>query len=310
MKIGFLGLGKMGQRMVEKLILDRHEVIAWNRTFEIAEKFQKELKVKNYELKIARTIENLIESINTSPRIIWLMLPAGETTKSILNELTPFLKAGDIIINGANENPKNSQMLNDQLQRLNIKYLGIGVSGGVNGLENGFSLMAGGDKEAYEIVTPILKSLSKPNAAFDYFGESGAGHFIKMVHNGIEYGMMQSIAEGLAVVEKSEYKFDLAKIAKLWQKGTIISSFLIDLIAQQLQKDKTLGKFEGPVSESGEAKWTIKQAHEERIDIAVIEQSLNYRLETQKDTTKQKNFTTRVLNALRFAFGGHQVKLH
>lgn len=307
LKIGFLGLGKMGQRIVSKLVLDGHEVVAWNRSHDVAEDFGKDFGQTG--ITIAKTIAELVLKLEP-PKIFWLMLPAGEPTQFVIDSLKKYLKSGDIVIDGGNAFFRDSEKRSEELKDLGVKFLGIGVSGGVKGAENGFSLMAGGEKSAWQIIKPILKTLSLPFGSFDYFGEGGAGHFIKMVHNGIEYGMMQSIAEGFEVLEKSKYKFNFFKIAKVWQKGAIISSFLIDLIADQLEKDSNLSDFVGKVSENGEAEWTINEAKLENVEVSVIKKSLEFRLRSQKEKSLEKSFTARVLNALRFAFGGHKIKKH
>lgn len=293
MKIGFIGLGKMGTRITEKLLKEGHEIVAWNRTPK--------------ELKTATTIQELVENLE-KPRVIWSMLPAGSATQTILNEVGQFVGEGDIVIDGGNAHYQDSEKRFQEFKKKGIKFLGIGVSGGLRAGKNGYPLMVGGDKSAYEYLTPILDSLSKPHGGHEYFGEGGAGHFVKMVHNGIEYGMMQAIGEGFGVLEKAEYSFDLFKVAKLWQKGTIISGFLIDRATDVLSKDQKLSEIEGIIEESGEAKWTVEEAKRLNVPIENIEQSLEFRKKSQTDESVQKSFAAKLVAALRKEFGGHEVK--
>ncbi len=315
MKIGFLGLGRMGSRMVKKLLADGHEVIVWNRSQGAVETFMNEIKATDSgrvrpslaRTSCAKTIQETLESLS-SPKVLWLMLPAGKPTDDVLTEISKYVVKDDIIIDGGNAYYKDTEKRYKKFEKNGIRFLGIGVSGGIKAAENGFPLMVGGDRSAYEFVQPILKTLSKPHGGYDYFGIGGAGHFVKMVHNGIEYGMMQAIGEGFGIMESSKYEFDLQKVAKIWQKGTIISSFLIDCAADALQKDPQLTDFTGPIGENGEATWTIEEAEKEKIAIPVIRDALQYRLDSQKSKKLQKSFVARMVSALRFAFGGHAVK--
>lgn len=324
MKIGFIGLGKMGLRMTSKLLQEGHEIIVWNRSQQAVD----ELRIRNQEswkgkkmhnskfmihdsmagkLEVAKTIEMLIRKLK-SPRIVWLMLPAGEATEAMLLEVSKFVEKDDIVIDGGNSNFKDTQRRYEELRTKNIKFLGIGVSGGVIAFQNGYPLMAGGDKSGYDYIVPILDSLSKPNGGHEYFGVGGAGHFVKMIHNGIEYGIMQSLGEGFEVLQKAQYKFDLLKVAKLYQKDTLISGFMLDRTVEALQNDPKLANIVGVITESGEAKWTVEQAKEEKVDVEIIERSLEYRRRSQIDKRIQKSFTAKLVAALRNAFGGHPVK--
>ncbi|OGH25100.1 MAG: 6-phosphogluconate dehydrogenase (decarboxylating) [Candidatus Levybacteria bacterium RIFCSPLOWO2_01_FULL_39_24] len=294
MTLGFIGLGKMGLRMVIKLQKEGHEVVVWNRS--------------EHELKTAATIEKLVKSLK-SPRIIWSMVPAGEATQNVLDEVSKFVSKGDIVIDGGNSNFKDTEKRFKDFKNKGIRYLGIGVSGGVIAFENGYPLMVGGDKSAYEFIKPILDSLAKPQGGHEYFGTGGAGHFVKMVHNGIEYGIMQSLGEGFEVLQKAEYNFDLVKVAKLWQKGTLVSGFMLDRAKEALENDPKLADIVGIIAESGEAGWTIEQAKEEGVDVEIIERSLEYRRRSQTNPKIQKSFTAKLIAALRNAFGGHPIRL-
>lgn len=293
MKIGFVGLGKMGARMVQKLLSEGHEVIAWNRS--------------DHELKNVETVEKLVKSLK-SPRIIWSMLPAGEATEEILKEISRLVQSGDIIIDGGNAHFKDTERRFRDFKNKEIRYLGIGVSGGIIAAREGYPMMAGGDKSAYEFIKPILDSLAKPNGGHEYFGTGGAGHFVKMVHNGMEYGIMQSLGEGFGVLKKSPYNLDLLKIAKLYQKGTLVSGFMLDRAVEVLSNPSILSSIEGKIAESGEAKWTVEQAKESGVDVEIIERSLEFRRRSQTDSAVQNSFTAKLIAALRNAFGGHEVK--
>ncbi len=293
MKIGFIGLGKMGARMVQKLQKENHEVVAWNRS--------------NHELKNVESVKKLIKGLET-PRVIWSMLPAGSATGEILKEISKLVGAGDIVIDGGNSNFQDTERRFEEFEKKKIKFLGIGVSGGVIAATEGYPMMVGGDKSAYEFIKPILDSLAKPHGGHEYFGLGGAGHFVKMIHNGIEYGIMQSLGEGFGVLEKSPYNLDLLKVAELYQKGTLVSGFMLDRAVEVFEKDKTLKNIEGIIAESGEAKWTVEQAKEEGVDAEIIERSLEFRRRSQTDSAAQNSFSAKLIAALRNAFGGHEVK--
>ncbi len=305
MKLGFIGLGKMGARMVIKLQKEGHEVAAWNRSSAPAQELK--LKVKSEKLKVAETIEELVKSLEV-PRIVWSMLPAGPATQEILTEISKFVKAGDIVIDGGNSNFKDTERRFEEFKNKKIKFLGIGVSGGIIAATEGYPMMIGGDRSAYEYIVPVLNSLSKPNGGHEYFGIGGAGHFVKMVHNGMEYGIMQSLGEGFGVLEKSSYNFDLLKVISLYQKGTLVSGFMLDRAKEALEKDPKLKNIVGIIEESGEAKWTVDTAKEEKVDVEIIERSLEFRKRSKTDEKIQKSFSGRMVAALRNAFGGHEIR--
>jgi len=307
MKIGFIGLGKMGTRIVEKLLADGHEVVAWNRTSEVGEEFRVQNSEFKNELTIAQSIQELISDLPT-PKIIWVMLPAGDATDDALIEVVKYIKKGDIVIDGANSFYKDTQRRYEELSSRGIRFLGIGVSGGIKAGETGYPLMAGGDRSAYEEILPLLETLIKPGGSHEYFGEGGAGHFVKMVHNGIEYGMMQAIGEGFGVLEKAPYTLDLKKVSELWQKNTIITSFLMECAKDALDKDVHLSKIDGVIDATGEAEWTVSQANEEGVFAENIEQSLDFRRRSKTDSKVSSSFAARMVAALRHEFGGHKVK--
>ena len=308
MKLGYVGIGKMGSRMVKKLLRDGHEVVVWNRSQEpVKELVQSAVEAGLKGLSIAKSLEEVVSQLE-SPRIIWSMLPAGIPTETVFQTFMSLLSPEDIFVDGGNAYFRDTEKRFIAAQEKYMRFLGIGVSGGIKAAENGFPLMGGGDKSAFEYIQPILKTLSLPNGCYNYFGLGGSGHFVKMVHNGVEYGMMQAIGEGFGVLEKSEYHLDLLKIAQNWQHGTIVSSFLIDRAAEMLEKDATLATFSGPIGENGEAKWTIEEAGKNGVHVPVMKDSLQYRLDSQNDNKIQNSFVAKMVSALRFAFGGHEVK--
>jgi len=310
MKLGFIGLGKMGTRMAEKLLKEGHSVVAWNRSKDVMEQFHALMKDQHIDTKLALSfsVSSLVEGLS-QPRIIWSMLPAGEPTNMIMKEVFEFVEAGDIVIDGGNAHFKDTEKRYEEFKAKNVRFLGIGVSGGIVAAQNGYPLMVGGDKSAYEEVKPLLDSLSKPNGGHEYFGIGGAGHFVKMIHNGIEYGIMQSLAEGFDVMANAPYKLDLLKAAKGFQKGSLVSGFMLDRVVEVLEDDPKLEKIDGVIgSATGETVWTIEQAKEEGVPVEIIERSLEYRKRSQTDPTIQNSVTAKLVSGMRNAFGGHSIK--
>lgn len=305
MKLGFIGLGKMGSRMSSKLILEGHDTIVWNRSPEPVESLKQEVS-NSPHISVSSSVEELIKNLE-SPKIVWSMLPSGDVTENTMQEIGKFVSAGDIVIDGANSHFTDTQRRFEMFKAKGIKFLGIGVSGGIIAVKEGYPLMVGGDKSAYDYIKPLLDCLAKPNGGHEYFGTGGAGHFVKMVHNGIEYGMMQAIGEGFGVLDKSSYNLDLLSVAKLWQKGTIISSFLIDRAKDALEKDPKLTDIEGIIAATGEAEWTIQEGEKENVPVPVIKESLEFRKKSQTDTPTQNSFAAKMVAALRHEFGGHKV---
>lgn len=309
MKLGFIGLGKMGNRMVSKLLEEGHEVVVWNRTSEKIDLLQKEVSDLAKNVTAADSVGSLVKKLE-KPRVVWSMLPAGEVTQEILGEISKYVEAGDIVIDGGNSKYSDTQKWYEVFKKRNIKFLGIGVSGGVIARTSGYPMMAGGDRSAYEEIKPVLDSLAKPGGGHEYFGEGGAGHFVKMVHNAIEYGYMQSIGEGFGVMEKSPYDLDLLSVAKLYQKGTLISGFMMERTIEALTADPQMEKVAGVIgSASGEAVWTVDFAKENNLPIEIIERSLEIRRESETDLRIQKSYFARMVGSLRVAFGGHPVKI-
>lgn len=309
MQLGFLGFGKMGSRMVQKLLEEGHEVVGWNRSPERIADFTVEIAQREYSksFTIASSIQDLMSQL-TLPRAIWLMLPAGDPTEHAFTEIATFAEPADIIVDGGNAHFSDTERRSKELLAKGIGFLGIGVSGGILAPQNGYPLMVGGDASAYKTITPILDSLARPSGGHQYFGTGGAGHFVKMAHNGIEYGMMQAIGEGFGVMEKSPYKLDLVEVAKLWQRGTIVSGFLVDRAKDALVKDPHLNNIDGVIAASGEGEWTVEEAKKENVPIENIEQSLSFRKRSQTEEPIRNSFAAKMVAALRHEFGGHSLR--
>ena len=298
MQIGMIGLGRMGMNMVKRLLLDGHEVVAYNRTPEKTEEIVREGATGCFSLV------ELVEKL-TQTRAVWLMLPAGKPVDDHLQQLRELLDPHDLIIDGGNSYYKDDIRRGDFLAEKQIKLVDVGVSGGIWGLEVGYCLMAGGDRQVYNYLEPIFKTLA-PQEGYLYCGPTGAGHFVKMVHNGIEYGMMQAYGEGFAILDGSPYGefLNYAQVAHLWNQGSVIRSWLLELLEAAFGKDERLTKIRGYVEDSGEGRWTVLQAVESGVAAPVIALSLFRRFSSRE----KDSFEDRVLAALRREFGGHPVK--
>ena len=298
MQIGMIGLGRMGMNMGKRLLQGGHEVVAYNRTPEKTEEIVKEGATGSFSL--AELVENL-----TEPRAVWLMLPEGKPVDDHLEKLKELLDPDDIVIDGGNTYYKDDIRRGDSLAEKQINFVDVGVSGGVWGLEVGYCLMAGGDRQVYNYLEPIFKTLA-PQEGYLYCGPTGAGHFVKMVHNGIEYGMMQAYGEGFAILDGSPYGefLNYAQVAHLWNQGSVIRSWLLELLEAAFGKDERLTKIRGYVEDSGEGRWTVLQAVESGVAAPVIALSLFRRFSSRE----KDSFEDRVLAALRREFGGHPVK--
>jgi 6-phosphogluconate dehydrogenase len=297
MQLGFVGLGRMGGNMVHRLARGGHDVIAFNRSPGPVQE-----AVRNGATG-ASSLEDLVQKV-AQPRNIWLMLPAGGVTDEYLNQLMDFCAPGDLFVDGANSKWKDTRVRAERARGRGFEFVDCGTSGGIWGLTEGYSIMAGGSPEAFARVEPAVKTLA-PDGGYGLVGPSGAGHFTKMVHNGIEYGMMQAYAEGFQVLEKSEYPLDLGQIARIWQHGSVVRSWLLDLAVDAFAKDLKLESLEGWVDDSGEGRWTIEAAIEENVAAPVITMSLFSRLYSRD----KNSFSWRVLAALRNEFGGHAVRV-
>jgi 6-phosphogluconate dehydrogenase len=296
MKIGFIGLGKMGLNMVHRLLLNNHEIVVFDRSKE---------PIKEAEELGAVAVDSVEEIIKKlgGRRVIWIMVPSGKPVGETIEALLPNLNKDDIIIDGGNSYYKDSQSRAKLCSDKGVHYLDCGTSGGVWGLKEGYCLMYGGNKDAASYCEPIFKTLA-PEHGYLYCGESGSGHFVKMVHNGIEYGMMQAYAEGFEILEKSKLNIDLKAVSKVWQFGSVVRSWLLELAHLALTDDPKLEKIKGFVQDSGEGRWTVQEAIDLDVPAHIITSSLFNRFQSRQD----ESFAMKMLAALRNEFGGHAVK--
>ena len=300
MKLAMLGLGRMGGNMARRLLRAGHAVVGYNRTQAVAEEIQKEDGLIPVD-SIQAAVEQLV-----SPRVVWLMLPAGEVTGQTLQELQGLLSKGDIIVEGGNSNFNDTMRRAASLASAGIHLVDAGVSGGVWGLAEGYSLMLGGDKQVVAGLRPIFESLAPaPDKGWGWVGPHGSGHYVKMVHNGIEYGMMQALAEGFEILQsRQDFDLDLHKIARIWQHGSVVRSWLLDLAERALEADPQLKDVSDWVEDSGEGRWTVFEAINQEVPAPVITLSLLQRLASRQE----HSFAGKLLAALRNQFGGHAIK--
>jgi 6-phosphogluconate dehydrogenase len=296
MQLGMIGLGRMGGNMARRLLQGGHQVVAHNRSPQPVQELEKLGATAAYSLK------ELVEKL-TPPRSVWVMVPAGKPTAEMVTALAALFTAGDTIIEGGNSHYQEDAARAAELKQKNIHYLDAGTSGGIWGLKVGYCLMVGGEREVFERHEPLFRTLA-PENGYGYMGSHGAGHYVKMIHNGIEYGMMQAYAEGFELLYKSDFKLDLPAIAQLWMQGSVVRSWLLELAASALEKDPQLAQIEGYVEDSGEGRWTILDALEKDVPAPVITQSLFTRFRSRQE----ESFGEKLLAALRNEFGGHAVK--
>jgi len=298
MKIAITGLGRMGGQIAKKLAENGHEVVANNRHPEPIDEAVKYGATGAYD-KTA-----VVDAFDGKPVVLWIMLPA-EVIESELDVWLTMLPKGSIIIDGGNSDYRGDKARSVKAAAAGCTMLDIGTSGGVWGIINGFSMMCGGDQESYKTIVPVLETLSVPRGGHQYFGEAGSGHYVKMVHNAIEYGMMESLAEGYRMLHEGPFKnLDLAKAGDIWQQSSVVTSWLNDLTRQALHENPTLDGVAGVVAESGEARWTLETADELGIPLPSIQASFDVRLESQKGKV---TFATKLLAAMRNKFGGHDI---
>ncbi|MFE0621231.1 phosphogluconate dehydrogenase (NAD(+)-dependent, decarboxylating) [Priestia aryabhattai] len=295
MKVGLVGLGKMGINLGQNLLDQRHDVVAFDVNSNAVE------QMKGYGASGVSSLQQLVQSLET-PRVVWLMVP-HTVVDSVISEVTPLLAEGDIVIEAGNSHYKESIRRYNELKENKIHFMDVGTSGGMEGARNGACYMVGGDREAWEIVEPIFRDTAVENG-YLYAGEAGSGHFLKMVHNGIEYGMMAAIGEGFEVLEKSQFDYDYEKVARVWNNGSVIRSWLMELTENAFSKDAKLDDIKGVMNSSGEGKWTVETALDLQTATPVIAMSLLMRYRSLEDDT----FTGKVVSALRNEFGGHAVE--
>jgi 6-phosphogluconate dehydrogenase len=297
MHIGIYGMGRMGFNMVRRLV-DKgdHRVIAGNRS---PGKVDEAVEAG---AEGAHSVEEFVEK-QSSPRVLWSMLPAGEVTDEMVDQFIELADRGDIIVDGANSYFRDSVRRAEKVKGAGMRWLDAGVSGGIWGYDVGYCTMVGGDPDAFEHLEPAFRTLA-PEKGYAYLGDAGAGHFAKMVHNGVEYGMLQAYAEGFEILEKSRYDYDLRALSSLWNQGSVVRSWLLELAERAFEKDANLESIQGYVEDSGEGRWTVLEAIEEDVPVNVIAGSLFARFASRQDDS----FAMRVIAALRGEFGGHAIK--
>jgi len=295
MRVGMIGLGKMGGNMAARLVKGGHQVVGTARGADHV----KELESNGGTG--AADVAALVAAL-PAPRAIWLMVPAGGPTEEVLTQLAASCAPGDVIVDGGNSYYKDSVRRAGELGAKGLRFLDQGTSGGVWGLTEGYCIMIGGEKSAFEIVEPALKTLAPPDG-YRWLGASGAGHYSKMVHNAIEYGMMQAYAEGFEILNASDYKYDLADLSRLWMQGSVVRSWLLELAARAFEKDPALAGIRGVVQDSGEGRWTLAESLDRAVPMPVLALSLQMRFRSRQDDS----FAGKVLAALRNEFGGHAV---
>ncbi len=296
MKLGMIGLGRMGANMTSRLLQGGHKIVVYDRSADA---------VKASAGTGATSVADLVNQLE-SPKIAWVMVPSGAATEETVKELSALLSAGDTVIDGGNSNYKDTVRRGHELAASGIHYVDAGTSGGVWGLKEGYSLMIGGNADAVGRLQPIFETLA-PSAelGWGHVGPTGSGHFTKMIHNGIEYGMMQAFAEGFAILKKkTEFDLDLAEIAEIWRHGSVVRSWLLDLTAEALKEDQDLTDIAPFVSDSGEGRWTVAEAIELDVPAPVITHSLIARLRSRDE----EGYGDRILSAMRNKFGGHAIK--
>ncbi len=296
MQLGMVGLGRMGANMTSRLMLDKHEVVVFDFNEAAVAKSAEEGAVGS------GSVAELVGKLR-APRAVWIMVPAGKPTDDTIGALLEHLQSGDIIIDGGNSNFRESQARHAQAKTKGVSFIDAGTSGGIWGLKNGYCLMVGGDDEAVERVEPIFLSLA-PKDGYAHVGPSGAGHFSKMVHNGIEYGMLAAYGEGFEILEKSEFSYDLHALADLWLHASVVRSWLLELAELAFRADPKLESIRGYVDDSGEGRWTVEEAINESVPAPVITMALLSRFASRQD----ESFSAKVVAALRNQFGGHAVK--
>jgi 6-phosphogluconate dehydrogenase len=299
MELGLIGLGKMGGNIARSLLQGGHRVVVYDTDSEAVK------TLTTQGAKGAASLHQLVGQLK-SPHIVWVMVPAGQAAETVINSLAEELSPGDIIIDGGNSYYKDSKRRAESLESRKIDFLDVGTSGGVWGLAKGYCLMVGGKPEIFRELEPVFRTLASPAAkGYGYMGPSGAGHFVKMVHNGIEYGLMEAYAEGFELMQaKKEYDLDLSQIAEIWNHGSVVRSWLLELTAAALKQDPKLTNAAAYVEDSGEGRWTVNEALELAVPVPAISESLQARFRSRQS----QPFGSRLLASLRNQFGGHQVK--
>src|SRR5450830_1235410 len=297
MDLGFIGLGRMGANMVRRLLLDKHRIVAYNRTAE------KTREIMTEGADGAFSLAELVQKLQ-KPRAVWVMVPSGDATESMIDELLKLLEPGDTIVDGGNSNFHDSVRRHAKVATQGVSFIDAGTSGGVWGLKIGYCLMVGGEPEPVKRLEPIFRSLA-PEGGYLHAGGPGAGHFVKMIHNGIEYGLMQAYAEGFEIMHaKRDFALDLEQISQIWRYGSVVRSWLLDLTADALAKDQDLAHIKGWVADSGEGRWTVAEA----IDLDVAAPVITLSLQQRFISRQGESYAAKLLAAMRNEFGGHAIK--
>lgn len=296
MRIGFVGFGRMGGNMVTRLLQRGHEAVVYARRAEVRAEISAKGAVP------ASSLDDLVGRL-PSPRVVWVMVPAGDATEQNIQALMPLLARGDILVDGGNSYYKDSVRRAEAARARGLHFIDAGTSGGIWGLQVGYCLMVGGDAEPVRVVEPIFRDLA-PEGGYLHVGPAGAGHFVKMIHNGIEYGMLQAYAEGFAILHAAPFRLDLRAISALWNHGSVVRSWLLELAERAFAEDPDLRRIQGYVQDSGEGRWTVQQAIEQDVPAPVITLSLLQRFRSREE----ENFGDKVIAALRHQFGGHAVR--
>lgn len=296
MEIGFIGLGKMGMNMVKRLQRDKHRVVVYDRAMDLIK------QAEGVGCISASSLADLVSKLS-SPRAVWVMVPSGAPTEETIRAVAALLQSGDIVIDGGNTQFHDDVRRAAELKTKGIHYVDVGTSGGIWGLQVGYCMMVGGEAQDVTRLAPILTTLA-PENGWAHFGAHGAGHYVKMIHNGIEYSMMQGYAEGFELMSKSEYKLDLEKVANVWMQGSVVRSWLLELAAGALAQDPHLDKLKGYVQDSGEGRWMIRDAIEKDVPVPTLTTALFTRFRSRQE----ESFAEKMLAALRNAFGGHAVR--
>ncbi len=296
MQIGMIGLGKMGGNMTLRLLKGAHRVVVWDREKTLVAQAKRQGAVG------ACSLEDMVQKLRPS-RAIWLMVPAGDPTIQTIRALSHWLEKGDVLLDGGNSHHKDSQSMARELASGGIHFLDVGTSGGIWGRKLGYCLMIGGEKKIFTRLEPVFRTLS-PKDGYAHVGASGAGHFVKMVHNAIEYGMLQAYGEGFELLKTSEFSPDLRRVATLWNRGSVVRSWLLELAESALSKDPSLKRIGDYVADSGEGRWTLEEAIAKRVPVPVLAQSLFARFRSQQT----QSFCAKLIAALRAEFGGHAVE--
>ena len=300
MELGFIGLGRMGANMVERLLLGGHRIVAYNRSPDKTREAAESGAVPTFSL------EELVDNLQESPKAVWIMVPAGDPTTQQIQSLIPLLKPGDIIIDGGNSNFRDSIARAQMLKEHDLRFMDVGTSGGIWGLKNGYCMMIGGQREEFDHLRPLFATLAPNENGYDYFGTHGAGHFTKMVHNGIEYGMMQSYAEGFEIIKYSDYQVDTSRLCQVWNNGSVVRSWLLELAERAFEQEgDALENIRGYVEDSGEGRWTVLEAIAHSVPAPVITLSLMARFYSRQE----ESYSAQVTAALRNQFGGHAVRV-